>query len=113
MVTQHAASCQRFGFLQGCDSIGRSRAAAGSWRRPWATCERACPAHAACRAALRAEAAALESFIPVIVEGARSGMQQALAKQVRRLLGASWTAVLCRAARSPQQASQENMRCEC
>ena len=39
------------------------------------------------QAALRAEAAALESFIPVIVEGARSGMQQALTKQVRRLLG--------------------------
>ena len=34
-------------------------------------------------ASLRAEAAALESFIPVIVEGAKSGMQQALAKQVR------------------------------
>ena len=34
---------------------------------------------------LRAEAAALESFIPVIVEGARSGMQQALAKQVKQL----------------------------
>lgn len=33
-------------------------------------------------ASLRAEAAALESFIPVIVEGAKSGMQQALAKQV-------------------------------
>ena len=65
------------------------------------------------QAALRAEAAALESFIPVIVEGARSGMQKALAKQVRRLLGASWTAVLCRPARSPQQASQENMRCVC
>ena len=37
------------------------------------------------QAALRAEAAALESFIPVIVEGARSSMQQALAKQVGRL----------------------------
>ncbi len=36
-------------------------------------------------ASLRAEAAALESFIPVIVEGARTGMQQALAKQVRQL----------------------------
>lgn len=31
---------------------------------------------------LRSEAAALESFIPVIVEGARSGMQQALQNQV-------------------------------
>ncbi len=37
-------------------------------------------------ASLRAEAAALESFIPVIVEGAKSGMQQALAKQVSRAL---------------------------
>lgn len=31
---------------------------------------------------LRSEATALESFIPVIVEGARSGMQQALQNQV-------------------------------
>lgn len=37
-------------------------------------------------ASLRAEAAALESFIPVIVEGAKSGMQQALAKQVSKAL---------------------------
>ena len=58
------------------------------------------------QAALRAEAAALESFIPVIVEGARSGMQQALAKQVRPApraqLGQS---ILCQAARSPIPAS--------
>ncbi len=31
---------------------------------------------------LRSEATALDSFIPVIVEGARSGMQQALQNQV-------------------------------
>ena len=37
-------------------------------------------------ATLRAEAVALEGFIPVIVEGAKSGMQQALAKQVSCLL---------------------------
>ncbi len=37
-------------------------------------------------ASLRAEAVALESFIPVIVEGAKSGMQQALAKQVSKAL---------------------------
>ena len=51
------------------------------------------------QAALRAEAAALESFIPVIVEGARSGMQQALAKQVRP---ASWTHL----SRSPMSGRQ-------
>lgn len=48
---------------------------------------------------LRAEAAALEGFIPVIVEGAKSGMQQALAQQVGQhacpCLPASCVAACC------------------
>ena len=60
------------------------------------------------QSSLRAEAAALESFIPVIAEGARSGMQQALAKQVGWLLSRAVT--LCQAARSPPQTSQVDMR---
>lgn len=46
-------------------------------------------------ASLRAEAAALEGFIPVIVEGARTGMQQALAKQVRQLLSSTTLHAQC------------------
>jgi hypothetical protein len=52
----------------------RLSAAVGSLRRGLASAR-------SLHASLRSEAAALESFVPVIVEDARSGMQQALQQQ--------------------------------